>query len=99
MIWKLNGYPFSTKALQRCEKAPANGSNFDLSNKLYLTTQQCDGGGLTKAKVFAGVLGMHTNALRGRLERNIGASRVKDNRNRRGMHLSECIHRDGVESS
>jgi hypothetical protein len=44
---------------------PVNGSDFDLNNKLYLATQQC-GRGLTKAKVFSGVLGMNMNVLRGR---------------------------------
>jgi hypothetical protein len=37
-----------------------NGSDLHLNNKLYLATQQC-GGGLTEAKMFSGVLGMHTN--------------------------------------
>jgi transcription elongation factor Elf1 len=46
------------------KKDTVNASDFDLNNKLYLATQQC-GGGLTEAKVFSGILGMHTNALKG----------------------------------
>ena len=38
--------------------------DFELNPKLYLATQQC-GGGVQEAKVFAGILGLHTNALHG----------------------------------
>jgi hypothetical protein len=40
-----------------------NSTNFDLNNKMYLATQQC-GGGLKEARVFSGVLGLHSNALK-----------------------------------
>jgi hypothetical protein len=42
-----------------------NSSDFQLNNQLYLATQQC-GGGRTEAKFFAGMLGLHTNVLKGR---------------------------------
>jgi hypothetical protein len=47
------------------EGVKVNGSDFCLNRKLYLATQVC-GGGLTEGKLIAGVLGFHTNALRGR---------------------------------
>jgi hypothetical protein len=47
-----------------------NGTDFQLNNRLYLVTQQC-GGGRMEAKVSAGLLGLHTNALKGRW-RDIG---------------------------
>jgi hypothetical protein len=53
--------PPATK-FKDAKKDTVNASDFELNNKLYLATQQC-GGGLTEAKVFSGVLGMHTNAL------------------------------------
>jgi hypothetical protein len=44
---------------------PVNGSDFELNRKLYLATQQ-NGGGVKEAKTFAGLLGLHSNALAGR---------------------------------
>jgi hypothetical protein len=57
-----------------------NASDFDLNKKLSLAaTQQCGGGGLTKAKVYSGVLGMHMDALKGRWSdiSEVVGSRVK----------------------
>ena len=42
-----------------------NLADFNLNNKVYLATQQC-GGGLTEGKVLAGILGLHSNVLKGR---------------------------------
>jgi hypothetical protein len=42
-----------------------NSTDFQLNNQLYLTTQQC-GGDRTEAIFFAGMLGLHTNVLKGR---------------------------------
>jgi hypothetical protein len=55
----------ASKHFKDTKKDSVNAADFELNRKLYLATQQC-GGGLTEAKVVAGVLGMHTNALKGR---------------------------------
>jgi hypothetical protein len=46
------------------KKDYVNASDFYLNRKLYLATQQC-GRGLMKAKVYSGVLRMHSDALKG----------------------------------
>jgi hypothetical protein len=53
------------KKFKDAKKDAVNGADFQLNKKLYLATQQC-GGGRTEAKVFAGLLGLHTSVLKGR---------------------------------
>jgi hypothetical protein len=61
--WRLASKSPAT-LFQHERKDTVNGSDFKLNNNLYLATQQC-GGGRQEAKVFAGLLGLHTNVLKG----------------------------------
>jgi hypothetical protein len=56
-----------------------NGADFEMNRKLYLARHQC-GGGRTEGKIFAGFLGLHTNALKGRwkdIANNLGQKIIK----------------------
>ena len=54
-----------SKRFKDTKKDSVNAMDFELNPKLYLAAQQC-GGGVQEAKVVAGILGLHTNALHGR---------------------------------
>ena len=53
------------KKFKDSKKDIVNAADFDLNNKLYLGTQQC-GGGLMEGRVLSGILGLHSNPLKGR---------------------------------
>jgi hypothetical protein len=45
-------------------KHQVNGSKFEIKKTIYLATQLC-GGGMMETRIILGLLGLHTNALRG----------------------------------
>jgi hypothetical protein len=55
----------ASKRFKDSKKDKVNSADFQLNPSLYLATQQC-GGGITEAKVVAGLLGLHSDVLHGR---------------------------------
>jgi hypothetical protein len=47
------------------KKDQVNGAKFEINKKIHLATQLC-GGGMMETRVMSGLLGLHTNPLRGR---------------------------------